>query len=497
MHEVIKMGKRVISFLFLALLIASTACTQDLKRAEFAGTWYPKDQKKLDAYLDELFVQADAKAPDGKILGVISPHAGYMYSAPIAAYSFKVLQGRKVDSVILLGPSHHVYFEGLCVYPDGVFETPLGNLAVNKKLATQLAELSFVQSKKKVFSGEHSLEVQLPLVRKALGEVTIVPVLFGQVDLDQLKEFAKHLKKLSAHHNFIVVTSTDLSHYHPYREAVDIDKNTIDLIEKRDSAQLWQTRSFGKGRACGIAPVVAFLEYLRAQGADVQVLKYANSGDTAGDKRRVVGYVSAVGYQKAKESNKGEDMEEFNLTKEEKLKLLDIARKTLESHLKDGKVPRFDAPLGVLAQKRGAFVTLKKHGQLRGCIGRIVADEPLYRVISGMAIESATGDPRFPRVRLDELKDLEIEISVLSPFEEVNDLEEIEVGKHGLMIRKGFYSGLLLPQVPTEYGWDRDTFLEHLCHKAGLPADAYKGKGVRIEKFSAVVFSEEEFKETE
>ena len=200
----------------------------------------------------------------------------------------------------------------------------------------------------------------------------------------------------------------------------------------------------------------------------------------------VVGYLSAVAYKKE------EDKMSYSLTEEEKRTLLKIARQTLESYLKDGKIPEFKVDSERLKEKRGVFVTLKKYGELRGCIGRIVADTPLYLAVSQMAIEAATSDPRFRPVTFSELKDIEIEISVLSPFEKVKNLDEIVVGKDGLMIQKGFYSGLLLPQVPVEYGWDKKTYLEHLCLKAGLPPTAYKDKDATIYKFTALVFSEKE-----
>ena len=182
----------------------------------------------------------------------------------------------------------------------------------------------------------------------------------------------------------------------------------------------------------------------------------------------------------------------MGLTKEEKKTLLNIVRKTLESYLSSRKIPQFQVESERLKEKRMVFVTLKKHGQLRGCIGRIVADTPLYKAVSQVAIDSALHDPRFAAVRYEELDDIEIEISVMTPFEEVKNLDDIKVGRDGLMIRKGFNSGLLLPQVPIEYGWDRKTFLENLCYKAGLYKDAYKEPDAVIYKFSAEVFSEGE-----
>jgi AmmeMemoRadiSam system protein A len=187
-------------------------------------------------------------------------------------------------------------------------------------------------------------------------------------------------------------------------------------------------------------------------------------------------------------------MAEYTLNNEEKKTLLKIARETLENHLQGKKVPEFKAGSPALQEKRGAFVTLKEHGRLRGCIGRIVGDTPVYKVVSEFAIYAATEDNRFPQVEYGELKDIEIEISVLTPFDRIKSFDEIEIGKHGLIIKKDFRQGLFLPQVPVEQGWDMKTYLEELCHKAGLPADAYKDKDAIIEKFRAIVFSESEMR---
>lgn len=180
------------------------------------------------------------------------------------------------------------------------------------------------------------------------------------------------------------------------------------------------------------------------------------------------------------------------LSNEEKQQLLAIARKSLEEYLSKGRIPSFEVTSPNLKEKRGAFVTLKKAGMLRGCIGLIYPIKPLYQTVAEMAVASAVDDPRFPPLSLDELPLVEIEISVLSPLERVKNIEEIEVGKHGLYIRSGPFSGLLLPQVATEYNWDRETFLQHTCLKAGLPSDAWKSKDVELYKFTAEVFSEKE-----
>ncbi len=180
----------------------------------------------------------------------------------------------------------------------------------------------------------------------------------------------------------------------------------------------------------------------------------------------------------------------FTLNKEEKKYLLKLARETIKASLFDQPLPKAEPITENLKTKTGAFVTLNKRGQLRGCIGYVVGHRPLYQAIQELALSAAFNDPRFPPVQKEEFNDLEIEISVLTPLEPVKDVSEIEVGKHGLMVRNGFYEGLLLPQVATEYGWDRQTFLEETCLKAGLPPNAWRDPQTEIFKFSALIFSE-------
>jgi AmmeMemoRadiSam system protein A len=181
------------------------------------------------------------------------------------------------------------------------------------------------------------------------------------------------------------------------------------------------------------------------------------------------------------------------LSEEEKQQLLEIARSTIEHKVKGQGPPEVKVTSPLLKEKRGAFVTIKKRGILRGCIGYIEALKPLAQTIQEMAEAAALNDPRFPPVTPDELRDLEIEISVLTPLEKIDDVKKIKVGIHGILIKKGFYQGLLLPQVATEYGWDRETFLEHTCNKAGLPGNAWRDSDTEILIFSADVFGEEEF----
>lgn len=183
------------------------------------------------------------------------------------------------------------------------------------------------------------------------------------------------------------------------------------------------------------------------------------------------------------------------LTGSQKKRLLRIARNFIENQIKYKKRLSLDVDDEQLKEKNGAFVTLKINDELKGCIGHIAADAPLYKTVGEMALQAAFGDPRFPSLKEDELEEVEIEISVLSPLEKISDSSKIEVGNHGIFMKKGLSSGLLLPQVATEYGWDRETFLKHTCYKAGLSEDAWKDKDTEIYIFSAEVFSEGDFKD--
>jgi AmmeMemoRadiSam system protein A len=228
-----------------------------------------------------------------------------------------------------------------------------------------------------------------------------------------------------------------------------------------------------------------------------KVLKYANSGDVTGDRSRVVGYAAAVFYKTAggKEKMKEEKMKEekkvgvdLGLNEEEKKILHHIARTVVENKARGKAVPEFKIESSVLKENRGAFVTIHKKGQLRGCIGYIEGHGPLHKTIEEMADAAAFRDPRFTPVKEKELSELDFEISVLTPLKRTTDVNDIQVGKHGIYIKKGWYSGLLLPQVATEYGWDRQAFLEHTCQKAGLPSNAWKEKDTELYIFSADIF---------
>lgn len=446
--------------------------------------FYPLGADSLLRQVNACLGQATPPSFKGTVVALTVPHAGYQYSGQVASNAYALLAGRSFETVFIIGPAHRAYVRGAAVDRVDTYQTPLGKVSVNKELAEELIKAgSFIYYDSTAHAQEHSIEVQLPFLQAVLQGFKIVPVVMGECSWDYVQDLAGALAKVATGRNVLIIASSDLSHYHPYNEAVKLDKAGLAAIEKLDSRKLFELLENGYTEMCGAAPVLAVIEASKRLGADgAKVLAYANSGDVTGDKSGVVGYSAVVCFKKS------ELQLEKWLNQAEEEELLTIARQTLKSYFETGKVPDFEVKSSQLKEQYGAFVTLKKDGRLRGCIGHLEADKPIYQVVSEMAISAAFQDPRFPPLEEGELDDVEIEISVLSPFERVRNIEEIMVGRDGLLIKKGFSSGLLLPQVPVEWGWDRDEFLRQVCRKAGLPPDAWRD--AELYRFSAQVFGE-------
>ncbi len=484
----------------MSLILFNSQALAQSKKADLAGNWYPSNKKTLNKQLDSYLNSATVPTVEGKIIAIISPHAGLMFSGAVAAYGYNLLSHKEIETAIILGFSHRKHYDGISVYKTSEFITPLGDLEIDEELADlMISKSERIKFSKEVFEGENSLELQLPFLKKVIPDVKIVPVVFGNPNYEDCNILSDILLDvLSKREDIVIIASTDLSHYKSYNQAVTQDAETINLIKEFKYKEIFQRGVFKDQPCCGYAPVTCTLMLAEKIGAkDIEVLNYANSGDITGDKRQVVGYVSAVVYKKTSIPEPQSESPAFKnteggmmLTEAQKARILKIAKESMETYIKTGKRVKFKEKDPVLLTKKGAFVTIKKNGNLRGCIGRIIADKPLCDTIAEMAIQSSSGDPRFPAVGAEELDELKIEISVLSELEKIQDVEKIKVGTHGILIRKGFYSGLLLPQVATEYDWNRDEFLAHTCNKAGLPADAWK-KNAEIFIFSACIFGEE------
>jgi hypothetical protein len=496
-----------IAFLFTAPLLHLRAATGEaappkVRPAAVAGAFYPADPQELSRMIDEMLSKAAPAAVDGNIMAAVAPHAGYPYSGPVAAYTYAALKSHKYSRVVVIAPSHYVGFNFTAVYDGDAYATPLGQVPVDKEFAGRLVKMSTTiklsgkghQSTPE--APEHALEVQLPWLQRIYGNFTLVPIVMGDQSYEASRALGVALAKLlQDDHETLVLASSDLSHFHTYHEAESIDHKTLHALEAWDYFSMsrnFQWRGSGQPgiwEACGGAPIVAAMIYAERRGANqAQVLKYANSGDTTGDHSRVVGYSADLFVQSA---GSGESAPAFSLTSEEKSELLALARNAVEHAVRNND-PYTPAPSAseTLNREYGAFVTLTEGGALRGCIGYTSPVKPLYMTVRDTATLAATRDPRFSRVTADELPRLDYEISVLSPLRRVTDVHRIQVGRDGLLMKNGDREGLLLPQVPTEQNWDRQTFLEQTCRKAGLDSNCWQDEDTDIFSFTAVVFHE-------
>jgi AmmeMemoRadiSam system protein B/AmmeMemoRadiSam system protein A len=460
---------------------------QSIRPPAVAGAFYTDDPDDLSAQIKGFLDKVPAKALPGTITALIAPHAGYIYSGQVAAHAYKLIEGKTFATVVVIAPSHRFPLRGASVYPRGAYQIPLGLISINEKLAQQLTQTSDLFSfVKQAHLKEHSLEVQLPFLKTVLGDFKLLPIVMGANDFSTCQAIAESLYQTLKDQSVLIVASTDLSHFHPYQQAARLDGIVLDYVKNYDPEGLFNAIASGKCEACGSDPLVTTMLLAQKLGATrSELLTYANSGDVSGDKTQVVGYMSAVLYKDAHPGKTGIDL---GLTDGEKEILHTIARSAIESKSLGHTYPEINITSQTLTEKRGAFVTLHKKGNLRGCIGYIRPQKPLHQTIREMALAAAFQDSRFKPVTKNELTDLEIEISVLTPLKKISSVDEIEVGKHGIYIMKDVHSGILLPQVATENSWDRETFLEHTCTKAGLPDTAWKDKNTEIYIFSADIF---------
>jgi AmmeMemoRadiSam system protein B/AmmeMemoRadiSam system protein A len=492
--------------LCLAALLCCAKVDTATRQPAVAGSFYPGDSAALATMVaGHLANVGKSLEIDGQLIALIVPHAGLVYSGQIAAHGYKLLENSNISTVILCGPSHRVGFQGIAVYgPDVTWATPLGAVPCNNDLCQRLIDFDKdISVMQEAHAAEHCLEVQLSYLQSTLSEFHIVPVLMGYPNQETVQLLARGLSSLNIDEHVILLASTDWQHYRPASEGWKFDSVGVACIERLDPEALEKHLASGTTEACGGGATVAVLKAAIAKGANkVKILKYGDSGDASGDKSAVVGYLAAAVYKangstgssssSAPQSKETASYEPagFVLPDSDRQRLLEIARTSIGCHLNQKPLPDFDVSDN-LRYNGAAFVTLTKLGRLRGCIGYTMAFKPLYQTVSECAIKAAVEDPRFPPVSATELPDLHVEISVLTPLQKVMSLDEIKVGRDGLMITMGQQRGLLLPQVATGYGWSETEFLEQTCRKAGLPLDAYKSPDAVIERFQAVIFGEE------
>ena len=461
-----------------------------------AGSFYSSSEVALKKQLEQFFSGVEDRAPEEGVAAVIVPHAGYVFSGPVAASAFaKIDPEKSYRRVFLIGTSHHMLLNGASVYSKGDYITPLGRVEVDKELAGKLIrENRLISYEAGAHSREHSLEVQLPFLQYHLKKpFKIVPVVIGTRSARICSELAGILRPYFNPENLFVISS-DFSHYPSYEDANSNDRATGEAVLSNSPERFMETRAASAGKnipglstsCCGWSSVLTLLD-LTSEDRSIRVrhMKYMNSGDSPyGDKERVVGYHAFV-------FSRESDRDEFVLTPADKDALLKIARQSIRAGLENRETPR--VPEDLLSDRLltccGAFVTLNKDGRLRGCIGRFMPEEPLYQVVQQMASAAAFRDTRFYPVAEGEMDDIHIEISVLTPLKRIYSAEEFSLGKQGIYIVKGNRSGTFLPQVAVSTGWNREEFLGHCSRdKAGIGWDGWKD--AELYTYEALVFEE-------
>jgi AmmeMemoRadiSam system protein B/AmmeMemoRadiSam system protein A len=484
-----------------------------MRKPALAGSFYPADKSSLINQINNFLAKAEKIETNQQVSILIVPHAGYDYSGQTAAWAYKQIKNQSASrwnqKIILLGCSHQAYFNYAAVDNQNAWQTPLGQVKINAELASSLILAKGQSSSARNQSGtikldftphrqEHSLEVQLPFLQTVLKNFEIVPILLGQINNQVLEDLVQAINN-NFDEKTLLIISSDLCHYPNAQTAKIVDGETINAILTGKVEKFSQalTKNTGKNGvvtcACAAEAIKVGMMVAEKLGIkNIQLLNYTNSAVMGGDKNQVVGY-SSIGFYfphkkqaTLKTLNKTE-----KLNQNQQKQLLQIARNTLESYLKNKKIAAIKVAHLKLQQKMGAFVTLTKNGKLRGCIGEVETQKPLYQTVKEKVIDAAFNDPRFEPIKLAELAEIKIEISVLSPLEKINDWRQIKLGQDGVLIREGFRAGLFLPQVALETGWNLETFLQHLCTgKAGLEKDAYKDPKTQIYIFKAQVFSE-------
>lgn len=456
-----------------------------------AGTFYPGEAGMLAEVVDALLAGATCGLePERDLKAIACPHAGYSYSGAVAAEAFACLRGRTFTTAVLVGPDHYVGFEGIAVYPSGAFRTPLGDVEVDEELAALFLEAGDgVISAPEAHRREHSLEVQVPFLQRTLPGVRIVPVLMGFRSRSNVEVLANLLSRALDNPKVLLVASTDLSHYHPRDVAKKLDSRVTEHVRAFAPTSLWEDLHEGRAEACGGDSLVAVMLGAGIAGAEAsRVLSYRDSGDASGETRSVVGYLSAAFYR-GMPPQKVEFMAyERELLPAETDSLLHLAYESARTgDLAPYPVLELRQITDALRRPGRAFVTLRHGRQLRGCIGNVRADRPLWEAVARAARAAAHDDPRFAPVDPDEMDELTVEVSVLGAPRPVAGPEEVVAGRHGVIISDGRHFGLLLPQLAEEYGWDRETLLSQACVKAGLAPDAWR-TGAAISVFEAQVF---------
>jgi len=525
----------VIPCIFFLLMGCSNA-SEDIHKCTGAGFWFPANPTQLSAQVDDFMEKAPSEEISGNIVALISPHAGYRFAGEVMGAGYRQIKGKKYKRVIILAFSHSMGgWQKISVLPVKSYETPLGMIPTDIQLTKKLLEhkdvfTTFAAAHKR----EHSDENQLPFLQKTLKDFSIVSLMVDMRIDDKTMEKAVEILAPLMDEETLFIASTDLNHYgtgygyFPFKNLKG--KKLVERIHSHDREALKYMENIDPNgfrsyldktgaTVCGKMPVELLLLILETKkNVSGKILHYYTSADKSGNHEvQTCGYGSVVFTLPKGESLKKEEKIKMDdektksgkasssreepdppiLSEQEQQTLLRLARETLEGITKDKSfkpdISQFDITPN-LKEKSRLFVTLTKNGKLRGCIGHVAAIEPIYAAVIENTISAAFRDSRFPPVKADEVPEIRIEISINTPQRLIKDVNKIEIGKHGLILEKGWNRGLLLPQVPVEWGWDRDEFLKGICRKARLPNGSWEHPDAKLYIYSSQVFHEKEVK---
>ncbi|MCF7855824.1 MAG: AmmeMemoRadiSam system protein B [Candidatus Pacebacteria bacterium] len=476
-----------------------------------AGQFYPGTPDALESAIEDYLCPPSAP-PSGRVRALIEPHAGYQYSGRTAGAGYALLlkERKAVRRAVVLAPTHRVPFRGVSTGGFTAFNTPLGKLPVDVDACRDLiADNSMVSDRADAHLYEHALEVQLPFLQTVLAEdFMLVPVVCGQMSMDDTRAVAQTIARHLWTDDTLWIISSDFTHYGssfgyvPFTKDVrarlqELDTGAIREIERHDLEGFMNYVERTGATICGATPIGILLGVLESQTEDYKVRKlaYTNSGILTGDFSHSVSYASIGVFDTRLPRHhavQGTAEGRLGISNSGEKLCLQLAREAIQSQLEKGDigVPPEDELPSFLRDPGACFVTLHIGDNLRGCIGSLEPAEPLYLDIVRNARNAAFRDPRFRPLTEDEFRQIHIEISILTPAQRIESPEQFEIGRHGIILEKGPYRAVFLPQVAPEQGWDRDTTLTHLALKAGLGPDDWK-RNTQFSVFEAIVFGEE------
>lgn len=479
-----------------------------------AGMFYPKSPDELRDVVVDSMAKAGGNAKDiddyGKIKAIMAPHAGYFFCKKglAAVYNAIKLNRFPYETVFLVGPCHRYRTKGGALSSAEYWRTPLGDIPVNVKVSKEIVDSSDrMEFDDRAHANEHALEVQLPYLMEAANgkDFEIVPILINSPSPVDQKALADSLIKFARGPETLVIISTDLSHYPNGDLAEKVDREILKKVLHLDpkGTKLTDATIMAKGEPnlqctmCGLDGVLAGLKAFKELGINsARLAHYSHSGEVSNDNSKVVGYGAVLFFSKGKsdaetEGDAMEDRPKVQFSEEAEKKLISLAKSTVEAAIKGEWIPFDKVDHPELQDHLGCFVTLKNNGKLRGCIGKFTTDEPLWKTAQEMAVASATRDIRFrgDPITISELKDIDVEISVLSTPELVKDpMKELRLGQDGIIVEKGMARGVFLPQVATETGWNLEEFLGHCAQdKAGIGWDGWKDPDAKVYRFTATI----------